>query len=85
VYVGSSIPGGSLISRYNLTGNLTQTFSIAFRAATPLALALAPDECTMYSGAGGLRPARKHKLRALPTQWAAGRSWPSSPLSAYGS
>jgi hypothetical protein len=37
--------------------------------------------------AGGARSqtSTQHKLAALPAQWSAGRTWPSSPLSAYGS
>jgi hypothetical protein len=36
-----------------LKGNLLQTFPIDYLAGTPLAMDLAPDECTMYYGAYG--------------------------------
>jgi hypothetical protein len=52
VYTSSAMPDSSwVITRYDLNGNVRETFPLTFRAATPLAMDLAPDECTMYFGA----------------------------------
>ena len=52
VYTSSAMPDASwVITKYDLNGNVRQTLPIAFRAETPLAMDLAPDECTMYYGA----------------------------------
>ena len=49
VYTSTEMPDSSwIITKYDLNGTIRQTFPIAFRAATPLAMDLAPDECTMY-------------------------------------
>jgi hypothetical protein len=52
VYTSSEMPDSSwVITKYDLNGNVRQIFPLAFRAATPMAMDLAPDECTMYYGA----------------------------------
>jgi hypothetical protein len=38
------------ITEYNITGNVLQTFNITVAERGPLALDLAPDDCTMYYG-----------------------------------
>jgi hypothetical protein len=51
VYVsGGSSTTGSTITKYDLKGGLLQTFNVASSGNPPLAIDIAPDQCTIYYG-----------------------------------
>jgi hypothetical protein len=49
--------GPTTITKYDIEGNLLQSFTVAFGGGFGFAIALAPDDCTIYYGSwGGFGP-----------------------------
>ncbi len=74
VYVGGGVPQSSYtITKDDLKGSVIHTFNLALSATRPLAMDLAPDECTVYYG-GWVPPAGNGQLNVC-TNSASGDPW----------
>jgi hypothetical protein len=60
VYIGVNEFGYPIISKYDITGDLLQTFTTTDLEIHTLAIDLAPDQCTMYYGSWGVGGGRGH-------------------------